>query len=88
MVRLVACFVLAMPVLAGCASMPRDPDPVIPSQLNRFSACDAEMRAFVTIARLVGQQGDNWSVYEPALQAMRDQIIDCVEDSYSGSHPI
>jgi hypothetical protein len=88
MVRLVACLALLTPVLAACTAVPRDPDPVIPSQLKKFAACDAEMRAFVTIAKLVRQQGDNWTIYEPALQAMREQILDCVEDSYTGSHPI
>ena len=50
--------------------------------LPRYPACDAEIKAFVALTKLAKQLGDDWQVYEPALEAMRDQILDCVDDNY------
>jgi hypothetical protein len=52
------------------------------AKLLRFPACENEIKAFVALTRLARQLGDNWRVYEPALEAMQDQILDCVEESY------
>jgi len=52
------------------------------AKLPRFPACEGEIKAFVALTTLAKQLGDNWHVYEPALEAMQDQILDCVEDSY------
>jgi hypothetical protein len=80
--------VLLLPLLGACAAVPSEPDPAPPASLKRFAACDAELRAFIAVARMVRQQGENSTLYEPALQAMKDQILDCVEESYSGAQPI
>ena len=52
------------------------------AKLPRFPACENEIKAFVALTRLAKQAGDNWHVYEPALEALQEQIMDCVEDSY------
>jgi hypothetical protein len=52
------------------------------AKLPRFPACENEIKAFVALTRLARQLGDNWRVYEPALEALQDQILDCVEESY------
>ena len=52
------------------------------SRLPRFPACEAEIGALVSLVRLARQFEGNWKVYEPALQALQDQAVDCVEDSY------
>jgi hypothetical protein len=52
------------------------------SSAPRPTACDAEMGAFVAVSQLAKRYGDNWTLFEAAIGAMRDQILDCVEDSY------
>lgn len=52
------------------------------AKLPRYPACENEIKALVALTRLARQLGDNWRVYEPALEAMQDQVLDCVEDSY------
>jgi hypothetical protein len=71
--------------MAACANVgaPRDDAfTAAISSLPRFPACDAEIGALVSLVRLARQLGSNWQVYEPALQALQDQVVDCVEDSY------
>ena len=58
------------------------------AKLPRFPACENEIKAFVALTTLAKQLGDNWHVYEPALEALQDQIMDCVEDSYPSPVPI
>jgi hypothetical protein len=58
------------------------------AKLLRFPACESEIKAFVALTRLAKQAGDNWQVYQPALDALQDQIMDCVEDSYPNPVPI
>jgi hypothetical protein len=58
------------------------------AKLLRFPACESEIKAFVALTRLAKQAGDNWSIYQPALEALQDQIMDCVEDSYPNPVPI
>jgi hypothetical protein len=71
--------------VSACAGMGGGRDDALASlaaKLPRFPACENEIRAFVALTRLARQLGDNWRVYEPALEAMQDQVLDCVEDSY------
>jgi hypothetical protein len=56
--------------------------------IARFPACDAEIKAFVALTKLAKQLGDDWQIYEPALQALQDQILDCVDDNYPDPLPI
>jgi hypothetical protein len=58
------------------------------AKLLRFPACESEIKAFVALTRLAKQAGDNWQIYQPALDALQDQIMDCVEDSYPNPVPI
>ena len=72
-------------VLCGsaCAQLaaPRD-DAQLTAGMPRYPACDGEIKAFVAMTKLAKQLGDDWQIYEPALEAMRDQILDCVGDNY------
>jgi hypothetical protein len=57
-------------------------DAQLTGSMARFPACDAEIKAFVALTKLAKQLGDDWQIYEPAIEAMRDQILDCVDDNY------
>ncbi|MBV9522800.1 MAG: hypothetical protein JO010_08405 [Alphaproteobacteria bacterium] len=80
----------ALPLLligaaTGCATVGAvkdDPFAAAVERLPRFPACDAEINALVALVRLARQLGSDWQVYEPALEVMQDQVIDCVQDSY------
>ena len=85
-------FLLLGPLLlavSGCfqAGAARD-DAVTAASASRYPACEAEFKAFVALAKLAKQAGDNWRVYEPALDALQDQILDCVDDNYPDPLPI
>ena len=72
-------------VTIGCVGTTRDSAaPLAP----RFSACDAEMRAFVAVTRLARQHGEDWTLFEPAIEAMKEQVVDCVQDGYPAPQPI
>jgi hypothetical protein len=77
--------VLLLLGLSACASTRTADLGRVPA---RLSACDAELRAFVAVARLAKQGGDDWMLYQPAVEAMRDQIMDCVEDTVGGAQQI
>jgi hypothetical protein len=81
-VRLALCAALML-AASACASVSRD-DALLAAaaKLPRFPACENEIRAFVALTRLARQLGDNWRVYEPALEALQDQVMECVEESY------
>ena len=80
--RYVLCAVLALAASACATAVKDDALAVDAAKLLRFPACESEIKAFVALTRLAKQAGDNWRVYEPALEALQDQIMDCVEDSY------
>lgn len=82
--RLIA-FAVVLLTASACAGTGGGRDDVLASaaaKLPRFPACENEIKAFVALTRLARQLGDNWRVYEPALEALQDQILDCVEESY------
>ena len=81
-VRLALCACLLLAACAGAGTDRDDSLAAAASKLPRFPACENEIKAFVALTRLAKQLGDNWRVYEPALEALQDQIMDCVEDSY------
>jgi hypothetical protein len=66
----------------------RDDTVTAASVSGRYPACDAEIKAFVALAKLAKQSGDDWRVFEPALQALQDQVLDCVDDNYPDPLPI
>jgi hypothetical protein len=73
----------ALLALAACAGEPAgDAWPVSSSSAPRPTACDEEMRAFVAVSQLAKKYHGDWRLFEPAIEAMRDQILDCVDDSY------
>jgi hypothetical protein len=63
-------------------------DTQLTGSVARFPACDAEIKAFVALTKLAKQLGDDWQIYEPALEALQDQILDCVDDNYPDPVPI
>ncbi len=52
------------------------------ARLPRYPNCSAEIDAFVAMVDLARQAGEHWQIYEPALDALKDQLMDCVDDSY------
>ncbi len=80
--RVVFCTVLALAASACATASKDDTLGSDAAKLLRFPACENEIKAFVALTRLAKQAGDNWHVYEPALEALQEQIMDCVEDSY------
>jgi hypothetical protein len=38
------------------------------------------MRAYVEITKLAKLHGEGWMVYEPAVDALKQQILDCLDD--------
>jgi hypothetical protein len=79
-----------IPLLAtGCAGAAGGRDEALTvGNLPRFPACDAEIKALVALVNLAKQAGDNWDVFAPALQALQDQVVDCVDDNYPNPLPI
>jgi hypothetical protein len=86
--RFLLCAVVILGI-AGCAGVAGTKDnPLVMSAGQRFPACDAEITAFIALTKLAKQLGDNWGVYEPALDAMQEQIANCVDDNYPDPLPI
>jgi hypothetical protein len=54
---------------------------------KRPSECDAELGAFVAVMKLA-RQAEDWTIYQPAIEALKDQIMDCVQDSYGATQSI
>jgi hypothetical protein len=72
--------VVCLLALAGCVGAAADGDAALRPSTARPAGCDDEMRAFVALSQLAKRYGDGWRLFEPALEAMRDQILDCVDD--------
>jgi hypothetical protein len=71
--------------LAACAGTGSGQDPFAAAAASlpkRFPACEAEIKAFVALSKLASQLGAHWDVYESALEAMQEDVSDCIEDSY------
>jgi hypothetical protein len=89
--RVLPCVVLAA-FAASCAETSgRVSDPlsyaaaILP---KTYPACGKEISAFLRTLKLARQAGDAWEIYEPALQEMEDQMLDCVADAYPDPVPI
>lgn len=54
------------------------------SDLPSIPICREEMRAYVELTRLAKLHGEGWVVFEPAVDALKQQILDCLDDK-SGS---
>ena len=73
-------------LLAACApaavtSEAAAPPSVAAADLPPIPICRDEMSAFVELARLAKLHGDGWVVFEPAVTALKQQIIDCIDDN-------
>ena len=72
-------------LLAACAPAPRGSEAAPPvdatADLPPIPICRDEMRAFVELARLAKLHGDGWVVFEPAVDALKQQIIDCIDEN-------
>jgi hypothetical protein len=74
---------LAAAVLAGCAAGEATRSAsisVAASELPSIPICRDEMRAYVELTKLAKLHGDGWVVFEPAVDALRQQILDCLDD--------
>jgi hypothetical protein len=85
-----SCIVLALS--AGCAGQgQRLADPLAYAAANlpkSYPACEKEIGAFLRTLTLARQAGEDWEIFEPALEEMEDQMLDCVADSYPDPIPI
>jgi hypothetical protein len=74
-------------LLAACAPEATTADaaaPVIAAvELPPIPVCRDEMRAFVELARLAKLHGDGWIVFGPAVDALKQQIIDCIDENHT-----
>ena len=72
-------------LLAACAPAPpaseASPSLDTAAELPPIPICRDEMRAFVELARLAKLHGDGWVVFQPAVDALKQQIIDCIDDN-------
>ena len=72
-------------LLAACAPAPSTGEAAPPvdtaAELPPIPICRDEMRAFVELARLAKQHGEGWVVFEPAVDALKQQIIDCIDEN-------
>jgi hypothetical protein len=74
--------------VSGCLHVNAKDDAVTAASASRYPACEAEFKAFMALAKLAKLAGENWHIYEPALQALQEQILDCVDDYYPDPLPI
>ena len=75
-------------LLGACApGATTRPDAAVPGitavDLPPIPVCRDEMRAFVELARLAKLHGDGWVVFEPAVDALKQQIIDCIGENHT-----
>jgi hypothetical protein len=69
--------------LSACAQIGASKEsPLVSAVVARFPACAAEIKAFFALNKLIAQSGADRDVYDPALQALQDQMTDCVDDNY------
>src|SRR5476651_1976570 len=83
---------LLLLALAGCAGLGSSPvdafNAAAATLPKRYPACADEIKAFVALTRLATQMTDTADVLQPALDALRDQVMDCVADSYPNPQAI
>ncbi len=77
---------LASLALAACASPPAGTAPeaalaVSTADLPPVPICRDEMVAYIELTRLAKQHGEGWTIFEPAVDALKQQILDCIDDS-------
>jgi hypothetical protein len=71
---------VALPV--GCAaSLPADPPQDARATLPPIPYCRDEMTAFVELTRFARAHGDGWTLFAPAIDALQQKVVDCVDDA-------
>lgn len=82
--RLAALLVLSGLPLAACVAGKDPPRQAVLSvsskDLPPIPICRNEMLAYVELTRLAKLHGDDWDVFAPAVDAMKQQILDCLDD--------
>lgn len=82
--RRLTVLVLAAWALAACvadgAGTRKTALSVSSSDLPAIPICREEMRAYVEITKLAKLHGEGWVVFEPAVEALKQQILDCLDD--------
>ena len=72
-------------LLAACAPAATTSEAAAPidsaADLPPIPICRDEMRAFVELAHLAKLHGDGWVVFEPAVDALKQQILDCIDEN-------
>jgi hypothetical protein len=72
-------------LLAACAPAATTTEPGPPTvaavDLPPIPICRDELRAYLELARLAKLHGDGWIVFEPAVDALKQQIINCIDDN-------
>ncbi|HWG80005.1 MAG TPA: hypothetical protein VN681_09535 [Stellaceae bacterium] len=72
-------------LLAACAPAAPTNEAAAPvdsaADLPPIPICRDEMRAFIELAHLAKRHGDGWVVFEPAVDALKQQIIDCIDEN-------
>ena len=79
---------LAAGALAACASgdaTRATPISVSSSELPSIPICRDEMRAYVELTKLAKLHGEGWVFFEPAVEALKQQILDCLDDRSNAS---
>jgi hypothetical protein len=68
--------------MTGCSQIRGRESPLLSAVVSRFPACAAEIKAFFALNKYIAQSGADRDLYDPALQALQDQMTDCVDDNY------
>ena len=74
--------ILLLSALSACAAGSPKDGMLVSAVVSRFPACASEIKAFFALNRLVVESDADRDIYEPALEAMEDQMTDCVDDNY------
>lgn len=61
---------------------------VAAGDLPPIPICREEMRAYVELTRLAKLHGEGWAVFDPAVAALKQQILDCLGDNTVEYHAL
>src|SRR4051812_47131482 len=65
---------------AGAASETRAGPESLPTLLGAYPECRAELLGLVGLAKLAGQFGESWTVFEGAIDDMMQRAAECMTD--------
>jgi len=88
--RLAALLALSALPLSACAGASDRPRQAVlsasSSDLPPIPICRDEMLAYVELTRLAKLHGNDWEIFSPAVDAMKQQILDCLDDHDNEIH--